>query len=252
MKFYVISIILTVIVLFIPIAQKVTADFRENTIAVSLESIEAVEEAKGSNSVEPPGDGGGSGGSPRAEEKQAVKQQEKIENETQIINSKKEASVNNQQSTVSEKSSDKGNNSSDIINTSASTVSEKNGGTETGAGGGNRADSGTGTGTGSGADNGNSSKSVKTYGCVKGKGYKMLSKPKIRLNRAQTLTIPSGTKVTVSAFFTENGSLTVTGISGGNSEAQKLVRKAAGEIRVNVIDKTITKCNVTITYTLAE
>ena len=80
----------------------------------------------------------------------------------------------------------------------------------------------------------------------------MVTKPKIKLNRAQTLTIPSGTRVTVSGAFSANGSLNVSGVSGGNAEAQRLARNAASGIKVNVIDKTITKCNVTITYTLAE
>ena len=69
MKFYVISIILTVLALFIPIAQKAAADSGENTIAVSLGNMETISGDEGSSSLEPAGGGGGSGGKPRTEEK---------------------------------------------------------------------------------------------------------------------------------------------------------------------------------------
>ena len=254
MKFYVISIILTVLVLFIPVAQKAVADSGENTIAVSLGNMETISGDEGSSSLEPAGGGGGSGGKPRTEEKQAVKQQEKIVNNTQIKETGKTVSANNQKSSVSETVSDRGNKTpkSALVSSNGSVNSspEKNSGTGNGTGNGNRNGNGTETGTGNGTENG--SQPAKTYGCVKGKGYKMISNPKIKLNKAQTLSIPSGTRVTVSASFTANGSLNISGVSGGNAEAQKLVRNAAGGIRVNVMDKTITKCNVTVIYTLAE
>ncbi|MCP1223730.1 hypothetical protein [Sebaldella sp. S0638] len=264
MKFYVISIILTVIVLFIPIAQKAAADSGDNIIAVSLESVETIAEDEGSGSTESAGGGGGSGGSPRTEEKQVVQQQEKIKDNKQIKETVKEVSTNNQKSSVSESVSDKSSKTSDSVSASGNTGSEKGSGSGTstgtgtgsgsGTGGGTGTGKGTGTGSGTGASTGTGtgSNSGKTYGCVKGKGYKMVSNPKIKLTRAQTLTIPSGTRVSVSASFTANGNLNISGVSGGNAEAQKLARNAASGIRVNVIDKTITKCSVTITYTLAE
>ena len=258
MKFYVISIILTVIVLFIPIAQKATADSGDNIIAVSLESVETIAEDEGSGSTEPAGGGGGSGGSPRTEEKQVVQQQEKIKDNKQIKETVKEVSTNNQKSSVSDSVSDKSSKSSDSVSASGNTGSEKGSGsgtstgTGTGSGSGTGGGTGIGSGTGAGTGTGTGSNSGKTYGCVKGKGYKMVVNPKIKLTRAQTLTIPSGTRVSVSASFTANGNLNISGVSGGNAEAQKLARNAASGIRVNVIDKTITKCSVTITYTLAE
>ena len=117
MKFYVISIILIVIVLFIPITQKVIADSGENTIAVSLESIETIAEDDSSNSMEPPGDSGGSGGSPRTEEKQAVQKQEKIADNTPVKETKKETSANNQKSSAAEAVSDKGNKTPEPVST---------------------------------------------------------------------------------------------------------------------------------------
>lgn len=257
MKFYVISIILTVIALFIPVTQKIKADSGENIIAVNLENIETMTEGESSNSMEPPGGGKGSGGGPRTEEKQMIQQHEKIVSNTQIKEVKKVVLTGNQKSSSSETVFDKGSKTSEAVSSSngaGNTASEKSSGNGngpvngTGNGNGNGNSNGAGTGTG----NGTGSQSGKTYGCVKGKGYKMISSPKIKLNRAQTLTIPSGTRVTVSASFSANGSLNILGVSGGNAEAQKLVRNAAGGIRVNVIDKTITKCNVTVVYTLAE
>ena len=254
MKFYVISIILTVAVLFVPVVQKAVAGTEDNTIAVSLESIETMPEDGDSSSMEPAGGDGGSGGSPRTEEKQAVSQQEKTVDNTQTKETKKEVSADNKKTSVSESVSDKTGKAPDSVlvseNNRSEKVSENSGGndgkTGTGSGNGKEAKNGTGDGSGNGSQPG------KTYGCVKGKGYKMVANPKIKLNRAQTLTISSGTRVIVSASFTANGSLNISGVSGGNAEAQKLARNAAGGIKVNVIDKTITRCNVTITYTLAE
>ena len=252
MKFYVISIILTAVALFFPVAQKVAAVTEENTITVSLESIETTAEDAGNSSLEPPGGDGGSGGNPRTKEKQAVNQQAKIADNKKIKEIRKEASADNQKSSVSESVSDKTGKAPDSVLMSGNNGTEK--GSENGGGNSSKAGtvSGDGNGTKTGTGAGNGSQSGKTYGCVKGKGYKMVSNPKIKLNRAQALTIPSGVRVTVSAAFSANGSLNISGVSGGNAEAQRLVRNAASGIRVNVIDKTITRCNVTIIYTLAE
>ncbi len=259
MKFYVISIILTVIVLFIPVIQPVIASTGEDTIAVSLESPESMDgdDAGGGNGMELPEGGGGSGGIPQTEQKQVTQKREEVTKSTQV-----EKSVNSNKTVSTNESSS---------NAVKSTGSESTGQNNTGNSGGNGGKAGSpggdrtgGTPGGKGKEGGTGSegsgnnpidpapKTAANYGCVKGKGYKMVSNPKIKLNRAQTLTIPSGTRVTVSAAFSTNGSLNISGVSGGNAEAQRLARNAASGIRVNVIDKTITKCNVTITYTLAE
>ena len=66
MKFYVISIILTVTALFVPVIQPAIAGAGEDTIAVSLESLESMDgdDAGGGNGMELPEGGGGSGGIP--------------------------------------------------------------------------------------------------------------------------------------------------------------------------------------------
>jgi hypothetical protein len=256
MKFYVISIILTVAMLFIPIIQPAIADTGENTIAVSLESFEEPKgnETDSSNEVESSGGGGGSGGSPQTKEEQRNPKQEKTENNVQTKETRNEVSDNKNKtvstgetSNVSSKTAEPGTNTGPG-NDNPGTDKGKGKGSGDGDGNGGKPGGGSpGNGPGSGPG-----KAPAAYGCVKGKGYKMVTNPKIKLNKAQGLQVPSGTKVSVTGSFNAGGSLTITGVSGGNAEAQKLARNAASGVRVNVIDKTITKCSVTITYTLYE
>ena len=263
MKFYVISIILTVIVLFIPVIQPVIAGTGEDTIAVNLESLETMDgdDAGGGNGIELPEGGGGSGGIPQTEQKQAAQKREEVAKNTQaekLVNSNKTASTNESSSnmTKSAGSESTGQNNAGNSGVNGGRAGSPGGNGTGGTPGGKGREGGTGSeGLGNNPIGKNPDPAPKTttnYGCVNGKGYKMVTKPKIKLNRAQTLTIPSGTRVTVSGAFSANGSLNVSGVSGGNAEAQRLARNAASGIKVNVIDKTITKCSVTITYTLAE
>lgn len=263
MKFYVISIILTVTALFVPVIQPAIAGAGEDTIAVSLESLESMDgdDAGGGNGMELPEGGGGSGGIPQTEQKQAAQKREEVAKNTQaekLVNSNKTANTNESSSNMT-KSAGSESTGQDITGNSG--VNGGRAGSPGGDGtGGTPGGKGKEGGTGSKGSGNNpigknpdpAPKTTTNYGCVNGKGYKMVTKPKIKLNRAQTLTIPSGTRVTVNGAFSANGSLNVSGVSGGNAEAQRLARNAASGIKVNVIDKTITKCNVTITYTLAE
>ena len=105
MKFYVISIILTVIVLFIPVIQPVIAGTGEDTIAVNLESLETMDgdDAGGGNGIELPEGGGGSGGIPQTEQKQAAQKREEVAKNTQaekLVNSNKTANTNESSSNM--------------------------------------------------------------------------------------------------------------------------------------------------------
>ena len=92
MKFYVISIILTVTALFVPVIQPAIAGAGEDTIAVSLESLESMDgdDAGGGNGMELPEGGGGSGGIPQTEQKQVTQKREEVTKNIQT-----EKSVNN-------------------------------------------------------------------------------------------------------------------------------------------------------------
>ena len=252
MKFYVISIILTVAVLFVPVVQKAVAGTEDNTIAVSLESIETMPEDGDSSSMEPAGGDGGSGGSPRTEEKQVNKEQnESIKNiqTEKSVNNVKTVSSNDKSTNVTKISDDsesnsqiktKGNNDNNIIGNGP----DRDTGNENGPGKGK-------PGNGPDKELGNppkaETKQVK-YDCVKDRDYKILSNPQIKSTRATQEM--AGTKVNVKLSFNADGSVHILSANGGGSEAQKLAKKAAGGIRVKILNKSVLKCIVNSPYTI--
>lgn len=269
MKFYVISIILNIGILLIPVIQPIAGEIKEEILTVNLENFELSEDDTdtigGNEDMGGSGGDGGSGGSSRKVEKQTALQsleiaqnmQTKENNSKTTKNSKVRSSDNTEKTTPGLDKETKISNSDETSEAAAASAGRGYGkgsgdgtGTGHGKGDGSGIGNGKGKGLGDGAGDGNGSSSKKrSYGCVRGKGYKITSSSKIKRTKANILEIPDGTSVNVSLTFNLNGSVTVHGASGSNnSKAKELAIQAAEKMKITVIDKEIVKCKITNTY----
>lgn len=258
MKFYIISLVLNVMLVFVPIHHAITqTEEKTETISVSLDGESFISDDGGS----PGGGYSGSGGSPSKSQDNSETESTTLEN----VNNKKTPAKTQQNSVVSKnnektsstlvsKSSEgaaKGSGNQTNLGSGSGSGSGEGGGTGNGYGEG--AGSGRGSGYGQGLGNGKGLGSGKTtnkdtnYACQQGKGYKLSSN--------LTLEIPAAAErlgnispVSVSISFNSNGAVTVNGASGGNKILQSAARAAAQNIKVTILDPQISRCKVSVTY----
>lgn len=288
MKFYVISIILNIGILFIPIIHPIANEIQEEILTVNLENSVLSEDdndmIEGSGNMGGSGGEGGSGGSSQKVEGPTTVQPGIIpgsmqtkENKTETIKNLKTGSSNNTNKATQSAGSDKGTSTSNIGGASNGTGGSGEMAASSGRGYGKGSGDGTGTGYGRGTGSGNGNgygdgqgdgtgngngkglgnaygtgndgpPKTRNYGCVAGKGYKINSKSKIELTKSEQLVIPPGTSVTVRFSFNGNGSVTVHGASGSNERAKERAISAVKNMKVTIIDNDITKCSASYTY----
>ena len=261
MKFYIISLVLNALLVFIPLGYVVTqGEPKTETMNVSLEDNNSLGNAGNSSS------GVENGGAEQS------KQPENSNNSNEILQNKTEKSPvtetsqnktiekkpeNSSETTFLKKNSD--NTGSIVKNSGNQAVSDngtKNGlGTAEGKGNGSENGSKTGkgngddkgTGTNTGKNTGNDSEKNSNYVCTEGKGYRISYNPNLETPQAAERLGKKGS-VTVSISFNASGSITVHGAKGGNDILQSAAKKAAQGIRVTILDSQVTKCKVSKTF----
>ena len=267
MKFYIISLVLNAMLVFVPIHHAITqAEEKTETINVSLDGEDFLSSEGGS----PGGGYSGSGGT-------LSESQNNVETKSTTLESvnDKQTTTKTQQNDVVSKKDEKtptalfskssegtakgsGNNKADSGSGSGSGGGSGNGfgegsgngqGSGHGEGSGNGKGSGNGNGSGNGGGQGSKPPVTNTnYACQEGKGYRISYNPTLEMPKAAERLGKTGS-VRVSLTFNSNGSITVTGASGGNDILQSAAKKAAQNIKVTILDPQVTKCKVSKSFT---
>ena len=263
MKFYIISLVLNALLVFIPLGYAVTQEEpKTETINVSLGDDSSLDNA--GSGVSGGGSGAGQSKQPDDSNNSSKILPNKIENsamtETSQNKTIEKRSENSNETTFLKKNSD--NTGSIVKNSGNQAVSDngtKNGlgtaegkgngsenGSKTGKNGGGTTGTG-GTGTNPSKGTGNDGEKNSNYACKEGKGYSVSYNPNLETPQAAERLGKKGS-VTVSISFNASGSVTVHGADGGNEILQSAAKKAAKEIRVTILDSQVTKCKVSKTF----
>ena len=264
MKFYIISLVLNALLVFIPLGYVVTqGEPKTETMNVSLEDNNSFSNAGNSNS-------GGSSGVEQS------KLPDNSNNSNEILQNKTEKSPvteTSQNKTIEKKPENSSEttflkrNSDNISNTTKNsgnqTVSDngsKNGirtgsgiGTAEGKGSENGSKTGKGngddkgTGTNSGKTTGNDGEKNSNYACIRGKGYNISYNSNLKAPSVAGR-LEKKVSVVVSASFNPNGTVTVHSMKGGTKDYQSAAKEAALGAKVTVLEKQVTKCPVSMTF----
>ena len=269
MKFYIISLVLNALLVFIPLGYAVTQEEpKTETINVSLGDDSSLDNA--GSGVSGGGSGAGQSKQPddsnnsskilpnkiensamtETSQNKTIEKKSENSNETTFLKKNSDNTSNTTKSSGNQAVSDNGSKNAvgtgSSLGTTGGTGDGSENGSKTGKNGGGITGTG-GTGTNPSKGTGNDGEKNSNYACKEGKGYSVSYNPNLETPQAAERLGKKGS-VTVSISFNASGSVTVHGADGGNEILQSAAKKAAQGIRVTILDSQVTKCKVSKTF----